>query len=275
MRVAAKLSAASLRVWPPAASLHTFSALRFQLLLQSWDLLAACCPPAGKGDELPGRPAQDLVFVVRQKAHPVFEREGDDLVAKLRIPIRWVPPAIMLLLSAAAAVATQRDSVQLEPTWQLAAAATRRHNAAVPLPACMHTAGRGRICCIGCLEPMPHVPPSLALLQQGAGRRHRGCSHPGWQNAAGAPQGGSQARLRARGGGRRWVHLVCLHVLCEPWLSSRPDVRSLICPCLVIAVASVARTHPEHATACPPPPAPACRLPQQQDGDQRQPAAAL
>ena len=99
MRVAAKLSAASLRVWPPAASLHTFSALRFQLLLQSWDLLAACCPPAGKGDELPGRPAQDLVFVVRQKAHPVFEREGDDLVAKLRIPIRWVPPPALLLLA--------------------------------------------------------------------------------------------------------------------------------------------------------------------------------
>jgi hypothetical protein len=56
-------------------------------------------PPAGKGDELPGRPAQDLVFVVRQKAHPVFEREGDDLVASLRIPIRWVPPPALLLLA--------------------------------------------------------------------------------------------------------------------------------------------------------------------------------
>ncbi|PRW61391.1 dnaJ-like protein subfamily B member 4-like isoform B [Chlorella sorokiniana] len=41
----------------------------------------------GKGDELPGRPAQDLVFVVKQKPHPVFTRDGDDLVATLRIPI--------------------------------------------------------------------------------------------------------------------------------------------------------------------------------------------
>lgn len=45
--------------------------------------------PAGKGDELPGRPAQDLVFVVKQKPHPVFTRDGDDLVATLRVPIRW------------------------------------------------------------------------------------------------------------------------------------------------------------------------------------------
>lgn len=88
----------------------------------------------GKGDELPGRPPQDIVFVVRgagpvvwrrdalggaprlchgpfptqllrpttprppcpvrsavqvrQKPHPTFTREGDDLVAKLRIPLR-------------------------------------------------------------------------------------------------------------------------------------------------------------------------------------------
>lgn len=50
--------------------------------------------PAGKGDELPGRPAQDLVFVVKQKPHPVFTRDGDDLVATLRIPIRFGVPLI-------------------------------------------------------------------------------------------------------------------------------------------------------------------------------------
>ena len=42
---------------------------------------------AGKGDELPGRPAQDLVFVVRQLSHPVFQREGDDLIAHSRITL--------------------------------------------------------------------------------------------------------------------------------------------------------------------------------------------
>ncbi|EFN59562.1 hypothetical protein CHLNCDRAFT_18104 [Chlorella variabilis] len=41
----------------------------------------------GKGDEVPGQPAQDIVFVVRQKPHPVFAREGDDLVTTQRIPL--------------------------------------------------------------------------------------------------------------------------------------------------------------------------------------------
>lgn len=49
----------------------------------------ACAVPAGKGDELPGQPAQDIVFVVRQKPHPTFTREGDDLVTQMRIPLRW------------------------------------------------------------------------------------------------------------------------------------------------------------------------------------------
>ena len=45
-----------------------------------------CVPDvaAGKGDELPGRPAQDLVFVVRLRPHPSFVRDGDDLVATVR-----------------------------------------------------------------------------------------------------------------------------------------------------------------------------------------------
>lgn len=40
---------------------------------------------AGKGDELPGHPAQDIVFVVRQKPHHTFKREGDDLVMQQRV----------------------------------------------------------------------------------------------------------------------------------------------------------------------------------------------
>lgn len=54
-----------------------------------------CHFSAGKGDELPGRPAQDLVFVVRQKPHAVFTRDGDDLVATLRISIRWARGAAL------------------------------------------------------------------------------------------------------------------------------------------------------------------------------------
>jgi DnaJ family protein B protein 4 len=41
----------------------------------------------GKGDELPGRPAQDLVFVVRQLPHARFVRQGDDLVTAARVPL--------------------------------------------------------------------------------------------------------------------------------------------------------------------------------------------
>ncbi|CAL8465417.1 g4953 [Coccomyxa elongata] len=40
---------------------------------------------AGKGDELPGQPPQDLVFVVRQIPDERFKREGDDLVTQVRI----------------------------------------------------------------------------------------------------------------------------------------------------------------------------------------------
>lgn len=41
----------------------------------------------GKGDEYPGRPAQDLVFVVSQKPHPVFQRQGDDLVTTVTVSL--------------------------------------------------------------------------------------------------------------------------------------------------------------------------------------------
>lgn len=41
----------------------------------------------GKGDELPGRPPQDLVFVIKQAPHARFAREGDDLVARVKIPL--------------------------------------------------------------------------------------------------------------------------------------------------------------------------------------------
>jgi hypothetical protein len=36
---------------------------------------------AGKGDQEPGRPADDLVFVVSEKPHDRFTRSGNDLVS--------------------------------------------------------------------------------------------------------------------------------------------------------------------------------------------------
>jgi DnaJ-class molecular chaperone len=34
----------------------------------------------GDGDQLPGRPPQDLIFVIKEQKHPLFIREKDDLI---------------------------------------------------------------------------------------------------------------------------------------------------------------------------------------------------
>lgn len=39
------------------------------------------------GNEQPGGEAQDLAFVVEEKPHPVFTRDGDDLICNLKIPL--------------------------------------------------------------------------------------------------------------------------------------------------------------------------------------------
>lgn len=40
---------------------------------------------AGKGDERPGRPAGDIVFVIREQNHPRFQRHGNNLHYTARI----------------------------------------------------------------------------------------------------------------------------------------------------------------------------------------------
>lgn len=42
----------------------------------------------GKGDESPGRHAGDLVFIIKQKPHPRFIREGDDLICTLPVALK-------------------------------------------------------------------------------------------------------------------------------------------------------------------------------------------
>ncbi len=42
----------------------------------------------GKGDRLPGRPPQDVVFVIKQVPHPRFTRQGDDLVTEVSVTQR-------------------------------------------------------------------------------------------------------------------------------------------------------------------------------------------
>lgn len=39
------------------------------------------------GDELDGQPQQDIQFEIEEKSHPVFKREGDDLVTTITVPL--------------------------------------------------------------------------------------------------------------------------------------------------------------------------------------------
>lgn len=41
----------------------------------------------GKGDERPGYLPADVIFVIEEKKHPMFKREGDDLELGVRIPL--------------------------------------------------------------------------------------------------------------------------------------------------------------------------------------------
>ncbi len=39
------------------------------------------------GDERPGREAADIIFMIDEKPHPQFKREGNDLVYTHRVPL--------------------------------------------------------------------------------------------------------------------------------------------------------------------------------------------
>ncbi|KXZ42631.1 hypothetical protein GPECTOR_129g561 [Gonium pectorale] len=41
----------------------------------------------GKGDEHPGAPADDLVFIIREQPHPTFTRSGNDLATTVKLPL--------------------------------------------------------------------------------------------------------------------------------------------------------------------------------------------
>jgi DnaJ-class molecular chaperone len=41
----------------------------------------------GDGDQVPGRPPQDLVFVIKEQRHALFTREGNDLIVNKTISL--------------------------------------------------------------------------------------------------------------------------------------------------------------------------------------------
>ena len=42
----------------------------------------------GEGDHIQGRPPQDVIFIIREKQHPIFKREKDDLIIETSISLR-------------------------------------------------------------------------------------------------------------------------------------------------------------------------------------------
>ena len=75
----------------------------------SWQLLICmhvshdCCHVfAGMGDKEPGRPADDLVFVIAEKPHSSFTREGNDLHTTVSLPLK---------------IALAGGSVEVRPCW--------------------------------------------------------------------------------------------------------------------------------------------------------------
>lgn len=43
---------------------------------------------SGEGDQLPGRPSQDIVFVIQEKPHAKFQRAGNDLIYTAKISLK-------------------------------------------------------------------------------------------------------------------------------------------------------------------------------------------
>lgn len=41
----------------------------------------------GKGDEKPGMHPADIIFIIEEKRHPIFKREGDDLELGVEVPL--------------------------------------------------------------------------------------------------------------------------------------------------------------------------------------------
>lgn len=41
----------------------------------------------GKGDEKPGMHPADIIFIIDERRHPIFKREGDDLELGVEIPL--------------------------------------------------------------------------------------------------------------------------------------------------------------------------------------------
>lgn len=41
----------------------------------------------GKGDERPGTLPADIIFIIDEKRHPIFKREGDDLELGVEVPL--------------------------------------------------------------------------------------------------------------------------------------------------------------------------------------------
>ncbi len=51
-----------------------------------------------EGDERPGTEPADIIFVLEEKPHPLFKREGDDLIYTHNVTLSQVRILLLLLL---------------------------------------------------------------------------------------------------------------------------------------------------------------------------------
>ncbi|GFY88532.1 HSP40/DnaJ peptide-binding protein [Actinidia rufa] len=76
---------------------HTGGAVPWRMIIQEEEILKIIIKPGwkkgtkitfeGKGDERPGMYPADIIFVIDEKRHPIFKREGDDLELGVEVPL--------------------------------------------------------------------------------------------------------------------------------------------------------------------------------------------
>ncbi|XP_063933785.1 uncharacterized protein LOC135145600 [Zophobas morio] len=69
----------------------------------------------GYGDEVNGKPAQNLVFVIKQKPHATFTRLGDDLECEVTIPLKT---AMFGGVATVSLITGRSQNIQIRPIMQ-------------------------------------------------------------------------------------------------------------------------------------------------------------
>lgn len=85
------------------------------------------------GDKEPGRPADDLVFVIAEKPHSSFTRSGNDLHTTVTLPLKTALTggSVQVRGQLLEVTATKTRLLQVQPAWSAGACYRKyiRHHA--------------------------------------------------------------------------------------------------------------------------------------------------